>query len=165
MLRIQLPVDKNVFELTLFRLQLFAEQGDPLQARSVWEHPRASTYSRGHAAILGDAAHAMQPWQAAGAGQAIEDAMILSILFSKVTSPADIMSALEAYSTVRLARTHYAQNMSAENGDICMNVGKFKDFDAAKLKEAFEFRWEELWYFDLNKHREEALGAFEKLKG
>lgn len=88
--------------------------------------------------------------------------MILSTLFSKVTSPIDIPAALEAYSTVRLARTHYAQNMSAENGDICMNVGKFKGFDAAKLKEAFEFRWEELWYFDLEKHREEALKAFEK---
>lgn len=49
-------------ELTLCNPQLFAEQGDPLQVRSVWEHPRASTYNRGHAAILGDAAHAMQPW-------------------------------------------------------------------------------------------------------
>ncbi|KAF2160181.1 hypothetical protein M409DRAFT_60102 [Zasmidium cellare ATCC 36951] len=144
---------------------LVAEQGGPLQARSVWEHPRASTYNRGHAAILGDAAHAMQPWQAAGAGQAIEDAMVLTTLFSQISQPQDISAALETYSSVRVARTHYAQDMSAENGDITMNVGKFKGLDAAQLKEAFELRWEELWYFDLEKHRQDALGEFERLKG
>ncbi|KAK4495204.1 hypothetical protein PRZ48_013531 [Zasmidium cellare] len=157
---------------------LIAEQGESLQARSVWEHSRAATYNRGHAAVLGDAAHAMQPWsavslpptipylpsprQAAGAGQAIEDAMILSTLFSLTKTPQDISTALETYTSVRLSRTHYAQNMSAENGDIIMNAGKFKGLNAAQLKEAFEFRWEELWYFDLEGHREEAVGRFKE---
>lgn len=102
--------------------------------------------------------------QAAGAGQAIEDAMILSTLFAQTHSAKDILPALEAYTAVRKHRTHYAQNMSAENGDIILNLGAFKGLDARQLKDAFEFRWLELWYFDLEKHRKEALGELEKAK-
>lgn len=41
---------------------MIADHGKPIQIRSVWEHARASTYHLDHAAVLGDAAHAMQPW-------------------------------------------------------------------------------------------------------
>jgi len=48
----------------------------------------------------------MQPWQAAGAGQAIEDAMILSTLFSHIKEPGGVPSVLKAYTDVRRGRTN-----------------------------------------------------------
>lgn len=90
--------------------------------------------------------------------------MILTALFSQVQTAQDITPALEAYTAVRKQRTHYAQDMSAENGDIIMNRGAFKGMDAKQLGKALEFRWEELWYFDLEKHQKEALEEMAKMK-
>ncbi|MGF1429959.1 FAD-dependent monooxygenase [Kitasatospora sp. LaBMicrA B282] len=63
------------------------ELGDPLPA-----------YHRGRTALLGDAAHAMTPFQGQGACQAIEDAVVLA---HHATDRFD----LPAYSAARLPRT------------------------------------------------------------
>lgn len=44
--------------------------------------PLLETYSRGRVAVLGDAAHAMLPHLGAGAGQSLEDALLLVRLLS-----------------------------------------------------------------------------------
>ena len=50
-------------------------------------------WSKGPVALLGDAAHAMLPFAAQGAGMAIEDAAVLARHLSLATAPSDAMSA------------------------------------------------------------------------
>ncbi|KAK0507039.1 hypothetical protein JMJ35_010497 [Cladonia borealis] len=57
-------------------------------------------------ALIGDAAHAMPPYAGSGAGQAIEDALILSHALSLTTHPSQLHTALKAYDSVR--RPSYA---------------------------------------------------------
>jgi salicylate hydroxylase len=58
-----------------------------LKAFAEWHHAVPTpTYAKGAAVLMGDAAHAMTPWQGSGAGQAIKDAMVLSTLLGEVKS-------------------------------------------------------------------------------
>lgn len=70
---------------------------------ALFDHAPAPTYYEGRVAILGDAAHASTPHQGAGAGQALEDALIMCELLADnaVQSIRDIPKALEAYDAVR----------------------------------------------------------------
>ncbi|KAF9228173.1 FAD/NAD(P)-binding domain-containing protein [Gyrodon lividus] len=60
-------------------------------------------YVHGRVALLGDAAHAMEPHFGAGAGQAIEDAFILGrLLTHELTHRGNVADALKIYEEVRL---------------------------------------------------------------
>ncbi|GAB7180355.1 hypothetical protein ATKI12_0186 [Kitasatospora sp. Ki12] len=59
-------------------------------------------HHHGRVALLGDAAHAMCPFQGQGACQAIEDAVVLASL---LTPTADLAAPLPAYTAARLPRT------------------------------------------------------------
>ncbi|KAH9926277.1 FAD/NAD(P)-binding domain-containing protein [Epithele typhae] len=73
------------------------------------------TYAHGRVAIVGDAAHAMMPFQAAGAGQAIEDGFVLSeVLAHPSVTARTLPAALAAYDTVRRPFAHAVQRASDE---------------------------------------------------
>ncbi|KAL7280677.1 hypothetical protein ACG7TL_005616 [Trametes sanguinea] len=75
------------------------------------------SFVSGHVALLGDAAHAMMPYQGAGAGQAIEDALVLaSLLTDPRTTLTTLDRALRAYDTVRRPFAQHVQNVSREAG-------------------------------------------------
>ena len=57
----------------------------------------------GRIALLGDSAHAMEPWQAQGAAQAIEDAYVLAECLAG--SEGEVEAALERYATIRMTRS------------------------------------------------------------
>jgi len=59
---------------------------------ALFEMPTAETYSSGQIALLGDSAHASTSHAGAGAGMAVEDALVLSELLSdpQVRSVEDI---------------------------------------------------------------------------
>ena len=61
-----------------------------------------SSYVKGRVAVLGDAAHAMTPNLGQGAGQAIEDAVVLGEVCAGAT---ELSTALEAYDKHRRPRT------------------------------------------------------------
>ncbi|KZP16276.1 salicylate hydroxylase [Athelia psychrophila] len=62
----------------------------------------AEIYYSGRVALIGDSAHAMEPHQGAGAGQAIEDAYFLAtLLAARPPTPSAIHSALRAYDAIR----------------------------------------------------------------
>ena len=65
---------------------------------------------RGRVALLGDAAHPMLPFFAQGAGQAIEDAAVLSVCLAAET--ADPSGALARYERVRAPRATRVQEAS-----------------------------------------------------
>ncbi|KAL1944832.1 hypothetical protein VTO73DRAFT_2452 [Trametes versicolor] len=75
------------------------------------------SYTSGRAVLLGDAAHAMMPYQGAGAGQAIEDAFVLArLLTDPRTTRATLGRALRAYDAIRRPFSQRVQAASRENG-------------------------------------------------
>jgi salicylate hydroxylase len=72
-------------------------------------------WSRGPAALLGDAAHPMSPHLAQGAAMAIEDAAVVADCLAR--RPDDPARALQAYCSARRRRTRKVQLASAANGN------------------------------------------------
>ncbi|KAH9988531.1 salicylate hydroxylase [Russula vinacea] len=76
-------------------------------------------FAFGNVAILGDAAHAMTPFQGAGAGQAIEDASILAALLSnELTTKTTVSQVLEIYSRVRQSLATEVARRARLNGEL-----------------------------------------------
>ncbi|MEW1723468.1 FAD-dependent monooxygenase [Streptomyces sp. NPDC093109] len=74
-------------------------------------------FHRGRTALLGDAAHAMQPTLAQGGNQSIEDAVVLAHHAGRGTDPFD-PAALAAYSADRLPRTTMVIRRAASAGRL-----------------------------------------------
>jgi salicylate hydroxylase len=70
--------------------------------------------SSGRVVVIGDAAHPMLPFQAQGANQAIEDAIVLAICLAEADSD-DVATALKRYEEIRLPRTTAIQQRSRAN--------------------------------------------------
>lgn len=67
-------------------------------------------WSYGRVTLLGDAAHAMEPFQAQGAAQAVEDAFVLAECLAD--QPGDVFGALARYETIRMGRAGELQSSS-----------------------------------------------------
>ncbi|KAI5856082.1 hypothetical protein BZA05DRAFT_390586 [Tricharina praecox] len=72
----------------------------------------------GRVVLIGDAAHAMVPYLAQGAGQAIEDGASLAECISRARDSSDLPAVLAAFQTIRKPRCEKIQKGSMENGDI-----------------------------------------------
>lgn len=72
-------------------------------------------WHHGPVAVLGDAAHAMEPFQAQGAAMAIEDAAVLAPLLVANANPAE---AFARYQASRQARVRRVAALSRSNGRI-----------------------------------------------
>jgi salicylate hydroxylase len=68
--------------------------------------------SAGRVVLIGDAAHPMLPFQAQGANQAIEDAVVLAACLA---GPGGLPAALHRYEEIRLPRTTRIQQQSRAN--------------------------------------------------
>lgn len=106
--------------------------------------------------------HASTPHQGAGAGMAIEDALVLSRLLALVKDKKHIPAAFRAYDQLRRPRTQKLVTTSRDAGrlyDMQMpGVGE----DVEKIKSNLAERWKWIWDFDLEEHVEEAKTAFRK---
>jgi salicylate hydroxylase len=72
-------------------------------------------WSVGRVTLLGDAAHAMEPFQAQGAAQAVEDAYVLAECLADADD--DVAGALARYEQLRTARAAELQELSRTAGD------------------------------------------------
>ncbi|CAN9155267.1 unnamed protein product [Alternaria alternata] len=78
-------------------------------------HWRTSTYYQGRPVLLGNAAHASMPFQAVGAAQGVEDALVLMEVLAKVAethesfgdTDAHMNAGLEPYDAVRRSRAQH----------------------------------------------------------
>lgn len=125
---------------------------------AIFEHPHISTFAQSRVAILGDAAHASTPHQGAGAGQAIEDAHVLSELLgdSRVKSAEDAVAAFKAYDETRRPRSQRVVTSSKENAYLlCLCMDGVGD-DEAKLRDTFQQRLHWLWNLDVQGQAEQA---------
>jgi 2-polyprenyl-6-methoxyphenol hydroxylase-like FAD-dependent oxidoreductase len=94
---------------------LAAVSEDRVLRHDVYDLPPLSTYVSGRVALLGDAAHAMDPALGQGAGQAVEDAVTLAACLDG--SP-DVDSALAHYDRLRRPRTQAIVRRSARLGAV-----------------------------------------------
>ncbi len=89
-----------------------------------FHHRYTSTYYRDRVVLAGDSAHASLPFQAAGAAQGLEDALVLSNLLARIASTPDkdaalapyIHAAFEGYDSVRRPRAQKQLEQAAEVG-------------------------------------------------
>jgi salicylate hydroxylase len=82
--------------------------------------PEGSQWTDGAIALLGDAAHAMLPFAAQGAGMAIEDAAVLANCLGEAAgeSTAAIPAALKRYARLRRGRVMRIQRTARRNGSV-----------------------------------------------
>lgn len=83
---------------------------------ALFEVPVPSAMVDGRVALIGDAAHAMVPFIAQGAGMAIEDAAVLAHCLAQ--SPSDPVAAFRHYDAMRAPRVSRVQNAARQAGRI-----------------------------------------------
>jgi salicylate hydroxylase len=81
---------------------------------ALFDRPPLERWSVGRVTLLGDSCHAMLPFMAQGAAQAIEDGASLSACLG-AAGPEDVTAALRRYETLRLPRTSRIQAISTGN--------------------------------------------------
>lgn len=113
------------------RLHRLMQMADEVTGYGLHELSYMPEWSRGRVVLLGDACHAMLPFQAQGAGQAVEDGAVLAQYLTNVAS-ADVAAALTAYGEERRPRTTKVQAASRENADLW----HLKDGEAQKARDA-----------------------------
>jgi salicylate hydroxylase len=84
-----------------------------IRRNSVFVRRPLDRWSFGRVALLGDAAHAMEPFEAQGAAQAVEDAYVLAECLGDA-GRGDIVTALERYGNLRIARATQVQQSSSD---------------------------------------------------
>ena len=112
---------------------------------TLWDYKPASTYTTGRIAITGDAAHATTPYQGQDAGQAIENALILSTLLAHVFDSSTsissfnqqynktITNALLAYDQVRRVRTQRVVSTNRDVGRLVSMQAEGIEADLGKM--------------------------------
>ncbi|KAF8452743.1 salicylate hydroxylase [Boletus edulis BED1] len=103
----------------------------------------------GRVALVGDAAHAMMPFQGSGAGQSIEDAYLLAtVLGHPSTKLETIPRALAVYDKLRRPFSSDVALRAKTNGQ--MSVWQARDIPLAKLGEIMTKNWEWAWLSELD---------------
>jgi len=136
----------------------------------LFHHLNTSTYCRGRVVLMGDSAHASLPFQANGAAQGLEDALILSevlvrlakIPASDPNSSSRIAVGLEAYDSVRRPRAQKQLEKAAEVGRMLFLQHEIDGDNMSKLLPRLQvghFEW--VWFHDINKDVEEAVNKME----
>ena len=120
---------------------------------AIFERSPMPQCSRGRVTLLGDACHAMLPYLAQGAAQAMEDGVTLAALRSDLDSPAAVREALCAYESVRRPRVTRVQRMASDNkARLHMPDGPAQRVRDAQLAsgttDIFFSAWERLYRHD-----------------
>ncbi|KAI5449288.1 hypothetical protein NCC49_005150 [Naganishia albida] len=106
------------------------------------------SWVRGRVALLGDAAHASLPHNGAGAGQAIEDALLLTEIFKHPSCTAETAPQfLQVYEEIRRPRANAQMVHSRRSGDLYEFASDFGR-DYGKMGEEMETRWNWIWDHD-----------------
>ena len=112
--------------------------------------------------MMGDAAHASTPFQGQGAGQAIEDACVLSALFEKISTPVEVPHALAAYDQIRRPRSQRVVSTSRESGQLVSMQQAGIGEDVEKMREKLDTRMHWIWHRDLVAQNEAAVRLFDE---
>jgi salicylate hydroxylase len=121
---------------------------------ALFNHPKAPTFYKGRAALLGDAAHASTPHMGSGAGMAVEDVYILGNLLGSIADKKDIETVFRVYDAVRRPRGTGLVQRSKEQG-MLYDLELAGD-DPERLRNELQTRMKWVWDFDITKELEKA---------
>jgi 6-hydroxynicotinate 3-monooxygenase len=112
------PCDRDEF-LAAFdgyhkELRTVIEAAPEVTKWPVFERDRAASWHKGNVVLLGDAAHAMRPYMAAGAAMAIEDAAVLARCIAE-RGTTDVSESFAWYEANRMPRVNKVQSISETN--------------------------------------------------
>ncbi|EED13805.1 monoxygenase, putative [Talaromyces stipitatus ATCC 10500] len=155
-------------------IELVPDHGTTL-GWSIWEMPPAPTYYKGRVAIMGDAAHASTSYQDAGAGQTIEDSLVMERLLGKYFDPErEKVHALDtvetthlifqAFGTVRRHRSQKFQTTSSETGRILTGAEPGVSMKAADMSKRMDGRQDWMWNYDQEMQVKDAMLIFEEVE-
>jgi salicylate hydroxylase len=113
--------------------------------------------------LLGDAAHASSPSQAAGAGQGLEDALILSKLLGLVTSADQLETAFQVYDVIRRPRAQKVVQDSLVVSSIYYFMHSRFGSDLKKITADANERLPQIWWYDLERDVKKAEVMFAAL--
>lgn len=144
------------------RFRQLLDKANPIKW-GLFHHPVTSTYYRGRVVLLGDSAHASLPFQAAGAAQGLEDALVLSSVLVELgklsKNDFDLMAQIEAglgaYDSVRRPRAQKQLEQSAEVGRMIFFQHEEAGDDMGKVLPMLQqgrFDW--LWFHDVENDAE-----------
>ncbi|KAM0716680.1 hypothetical protein Q7P37_008125 [Cladosporium fusiforme] len=132
----------------------------------LFHHPRTSAYYRGRSILLGDSAHASLPYQAAGAAQGVEDALLLTEVLAKIAEAHEISNktdtyidaGLNAYDSVRRPRAQHQLERAAEVGRMLQRCHETNGSDVNKSIRMLQNGWFDwIWFHDLQADIDNAL--------
>jgi salicylate hydroxylase len=105
---------------------------------------------KGRICLVGDSAHASSPSQAAGAGQGLEDALILSKVLGLVRTAEEIDSALQVYDAIRRPRAQAVVQTSRDVGKEYFLLDPAFGSDLEKITADANVRLPRIWWHDLD---------------
>lgn len=147
------------------RFRQLLKKANPIKW-GLFHHPQTSTYHRGRVVLLGDSAHASLPFQAAGAAQGLEDALVLSSVLAELgklrendfDTTSQIQAGLEAYDSVRRPRAQKQLEQSAEVSRMMFFQYEQAAGDMSKILPMLQqgrFDW--LWFHNVENDVETAI--------
>ena len=133
-----------------------------LAAWEMCEAPLAPFFNKNRVVMMGDAAHATTPFQGQGAGQAIEDALVLVTLLARVTNSSEIPNAFTAFDQSRRLRSQRIVKTSREAGDLIGMRQEGVGNDIGKIREKLNTRMHWIWHRNIVAQNKEAVDLFEE---
>ncbi|KZS93032.1 FAD/NAD-P-binding domain-containing protein [Sistotremastrum niveocremeum HHB9708] len=123
--------------------------------------PPLSSFVSGRIALVGDAAHAMLPHLGAGAGQGLEDALLLTQLLTRPdVFVENVEFVLRAYDAIRVPRANAVLEGSARAGDIYEGRGPSGP-TVNGIRQDLEGIWDPVWHgYDLEEAYQRAANMF-----
>ena len=112
---------------------------------ALWESAPLTTHCQDSTALLGDTAHASLPHQRAGAGQAIEDALVLAKVLPATHTKQSIPLALEACDVIRRPRSQAVVKTSRDAGSLYKLHGP-EGSDMSRISDHLLTRMSWIWY-------------------
>lgn len=152
------------------RLRRLLSKAKPIKW-GFFHHLHTSIYYRNRVVIMGDSAHASLPFQAAGAAQGVEDAVVLSHMFAHLNQILEddtkqlscIHKALDAYDMVRRPRAQKQLEQSAEVSRMLFFQDEEARSDMEKiLPRLQQGRFDWLWFHDI---QDDVQAAIVKMEG
>ncbi|KAL0264700.1 hypothetical protein SLS55_000651 [Diplodia seriata] len=123
---------------------------------ALFDYPHQKPYCRGPVCLLGDAAHAAAPHLGAGAGQAMEDAYVLSRLLGKADKAEDLPNMFQAYDAVRRPRTQQIVQWSRLSGRALACLEEGVGDDCAMIEAVSNQRFRAVWDENLERELQKA---------
>lgn len=146
------------------RVQRMLEAIDSTFITGMYYRDPLARWTTGRISLLGDAAHAMVPYLAQGACQAIEDAWVLAVCLAR-HGQADVPGGLQEYEERRRPRTTRIQAAArsmvklvheTDAERIKARNGRWKGM--ARIDPLGETTWSFCWAYDVTKAVEEPTG-------